>query len=752
METNQPEPSAAASEPAPAVPFGATFAQNAGLGIMVATMVARLLVPTESAAAGETLWLSFLSLVGATVFLLGRWQAGYRFRCDPLLCVFGIVVLGHFVSGMWLYFDIGQGNKRSAVNLVWEWVSLGAMCCVVRRRSAVVGVVLAIVAVVAVQGLWQYHVDFPALRAEYADRISGATDPFTRFQLEQELQAKGIPVSGGGLRLFADRLASLEPLGPFALANTLGGFLAAALAFGLTILFAHNRTIGQRLACLVVLSPIAYCLVLTKSRTAIVAVAAGIVLLIVHRILNRGESKTTSLRAVSWFAGGMIAIVATAVVAAVSSGGLDEQVISESPKSLQYRLMYWQGTIQTLRETPFFGTGPGNFRQRYLGHKLAASSEEILDPHNIFLDAWCNGGLIALIGLFVLIAFLARGVLRVSDKPDDTTSGRTLLFGAITGIIIVFVKKYLMGQDQYFDEGEIVPMQAAQLVAFLVAWPCIRVALRGAAHLTLRSAATIAACVLTVHLLGAGGFSMPAVMQVLLLLIAISVVPIETTLRTRQWVGLTPAIATICVSVLCLFTVIKSMKTDYFIRRGQNETGQIALRNFGEASMADPLTPKPYRQFAKAAFAMARSESLSVDERMELVGKSLAAWKRAQNRDPFSIGDSRNLAMALQYRWELSPPAEQDDELLDAAVEHIQDDVERYPTNPLLHAELAIAQAAAKQIPEAKVSAKRALQLDDINRQNGHEDRFLPFQILSQLDAIEKRSINKPDAGRATEE
>jgi hypothetical protein len=91
-------------------------------------------------------------------------------------------------------------------------------------------------------------------------------------------------------------------------------------------------------------------------------------------------------------------------------------VLTEALKSLQYRLEYWWSSLQVIKEAPVFGVGPGQFRQHYLVHKLPQSSEEIADPHNLLLDAWANGGILALIGLCWLLFELIRGPFKASGS------------------------------------------------------------------------------------------------------------------------------------------------------------------------------------------------------------------------------------------------------------------------------------------------------------------------------------------------
>ena len=406
------------------------LAERFGAGLAIAAMTARLLVPTESASLGDTLWIVVLLLLSATIHAVGRWQAGHRLRFDGFSLAITLIVVGHLVSGVWILST--EGHKRWAVNVMWEWVSLGAMCLVLRRSKAALTVATTMLIVLAGHGIWQYAVDFPALRAEYAAHVSGGGSALDQVRNQRELTLLGIGESESVRRLFADRLASLEPLGPFALANTLGGLLAMVLLLGGASLLGSKRSTGQYVVGVLLLVPVAYCLFLTKSRTAFVATAAGFALFGFRSYLTRNkavkaaDSQPATSGSGRLLATGLIGLTAAVIVAAVATGGLDEQVISESPKSLQYRLMYWQGTINTLRESPLLGTGPGNFRQNYTAHKLPASSEEILDPHNLFLDAWCNGGVIALLGLLVLAGLALRSALvRHPDEPPPTkrTSG-----------------------------------------------------------------------------------------------------------------------------------------------------------------------------------------------------------------------------------------------------------------------------------------------------------------------------------------
>jgi hypothetical protein len=697
----------------------------------MAAMTARLLVPTESAAIGDTLWIVVLLLLAATIHTVGRWQAGHRLQLDGFSVAITVIVVGHLVSGVWIVAT--EGHKRWAVNIMWEWVSLGAMCLVLRRSKAALTVATTMLVVLAGHGIWQYAVDFPALRAEYAGHVSGDGSALDRIRHQRELSLQGIPESESVRKLFADRLASLEPLGPFALANTLGGLLAVALLLGGASLLESKRSIGQYVVGVLVLVPVAYCLFLTKSRTAFVAVLAGFALFGFRRFLNRNkpaEPQPATSGHGRLIATGLIVLTAAIIVAAVATGGLDEQVISESPKSLQYRLMYWQGTINTLRESPLLGTGPGNFRQNYTAHKLPASSEEILDPHNMFLDAWCNGGVIALLGLLILVGLSLRGCLmRHPEEPQPNRTGG--LLAGLCGFGFVLLQQWLTGQER-------VALTLNLAGGFAVAWFAVRYALVPTRH-----AMAIGSIGLMIHLLGAGGFEMPAVMQLTLLLVAATGKTETPATVSRHWRGLIPVPLGVVAIVACLITAaVPVTRVAFLLSRGDMNQGTAALKDYSDAEVIDKLSPEPARRFAKAVHA-------GGDQRYR--GIVLAALMKARGKDPKSFVDHLALGILLRDSADDDEDTESTELRLKSATQHLARAVNRYPTNPQIVGELAIAHEMAGQTEPARKQADRALQLDAINRQNGHIDRYLPEEFLNQLKSLSRRKSKEQAAAASAQ-
>lgn len=715
------------------------LAERLGMGLALAGMTARLLVPTESAAAGDTLWIVGLLFVAASTYCLGRWQQGYRVKLDAFAIALGLIIVGHLVSGFFVFWD--GGHRRGAANVIWEWLSLGATCVVLRRNTAVVHLILAMMVVLAGHGIWQYFYDFPRLRAEYAASVSDSVSPIVAFQARQDLTAQGIPESDAARRLFADRLASLEPLGPFALANTLGGLLATALLLGAALLVGSRRGAARLILGIALMIPIGYCLVLTKSRTAAVGLIAGLLVLGLRQLIVRRRPESPEEEPTRQKSGWLPILVTTSllagvVISGVMSGGLDQEVISESPKSLQYRMQYWQGTIDTLRESPVLGTGPGNFRQHYNVHKLPESSEEILDPHNMFLDAWCSGGMVALLGLLMLLGVVSRQFFRADDGEPQHIPYRLTLIGGLSGFGLVLAQTWLTGQER--------PLLTLSLAGgFVAAWFAVRFALSDLSRRAVSGAGVVAALGLSVHLLGAGGFGMPAVMQVLLLLTAVAIPPVAERLYVRRWVGLAPALGSLCAVFVCVLTGIGPVyRAEFLLARGDTLSGYAALADYGLADRADRWDPEPIRRCGRTLF---EEQNFS---------KALAAFSRARGRDPHAFADERALAIILRADWETRM---WDTDLIEAAVIHMRRAVARYPTSPQLVAELALLQDVARQHldnwqgPTAEETAARALKLQRINEEHGHVDRYLSPELLNQLNSLVERSDDRQGGSSSSE-
>jgi hypothetical protein len=649
---------------------------------------------------------------------------------------------GHVISGVIVLVTSGQ--QRHAANLLAEWLGLGCAWIVLREfvvvpvwRSGLIASMVAMATAAAGLGIWQHQVSLPATAREIGPKIAAVREAMARGETHPfmaDLAAVGVPTSEPGLTLYEKRLRdSREPFALFALANTLGGLLASALVLAVGMLVAVDRRPWRWWVAIAGCGLMAACLILTKSRTASIAVIIGLLNVAASELRRRGWPLG---RMLAWCAGGVGAAVLIAG-AAFATGVWDREVLAEAPKSLGYRWLYWQGTGRLIAEHPLLGVGLGQFRPNYLRVKLPEASEEIADPHNLILEAWVHGGLLAVIGLALcVVAALrwstdfrrwipasAKSSRKVELHPPESSniSGG---WGVVGGGALAFVFMLTTGP---WDDA---------LAAMGLGWAVGVAIWTGLATPSVPDSVAVRAALLTlgVHLLAAGGGGMPAVLLWGLVLFAMSDPSrsVPSSSSVRRWGALAPlAIAGFTTIVLSWPDVEARRLTaagDDAIRRGQSDE---ALRLYDAALERDRWNPDPagraaevWRQRFKA------SSTADTASRIESHISGIASLETASARDPANGHWDHELGL---LRWQLAPTTEQ--YRAAGALIELERASQKSPTNAFWMADAAEAAHEAAQPEQAAQWALRALQQDDLNRRLGHVERWLPDERRQQLEA-----------------
>jgi hypothetical protein len=770
--------------------------------VLAALFAARWMLPAESALAGDTLWLVQLAWGAALLWCWARWRSGEPVvRIGPCEIGLGLLVAGHLLSGAALAF--GGGDLRAAANLCCEWGGLAAGLVLLHQelRDAVsarrwTAGLLCAAGVLAAYGLWQHFVWYPRTANEYrtrrdeldtlvalSEQEATAEQARRRQQLETEFSVQGIPLEGRPRQLWESRLlGSSEPFGLFALANSFAGLLAPASLLLAGCAAGAGRAAGSpsaRRALLVpgvLLALVAACLLLTKSRTAFVGTATGLVWwgavswAARHR-RARGMEGAARREGPTWLPAAIGGALLAGLVALVAwGGGLDREVWSESPRSLRFRLQYWLATASLLRERPLFGAGPGNFRQAYLAHKLPEASEEIADPHDLFLDVWANGGLVALGGLGVLLAWGLRRAWEAGrdegessavslSPPDPATTGAGSSFasalrtavrdpwcvGTVAGPLLAWFGGFLLeGTNEWR-----LPVVAGAVLVALAAW------LRGSESLAPSCGAIGGAFVaLAVHLTGAGGIEMPAVFATLCLPLLLlearrtesasggaSESNVAPSAERASWaIALGPrgfvvlgaaSVAALLLGQRLAFAPTVARRAamiDGFDAhvRGRTEAARAA---YERAAAADAWSAEPWSALAESWFATWRATG---GDDAAVFASGEKAERAAIARDPHSAGPWRRLGEAWTERFARTGIAEHARQ----AAEAYRESVARYPQEATLRADFALALQSAHEPEAARVEAERALALDAIARREGHADRFLPEPLAARVREI----------------
>ncbi len=437
-----------------------------------------------------------------------------------------------FAVWLWLCTALvpGQGNARYAYNGCWQWIAEGILMLAVARlslrfriASSLLALMLACAAGTVAHTGYKYFISMPALRARFA------SDPNSFFD---EL---GIVAGSAESMQFTNRLESLEPLGPFALTNSLAGFMAAWLVFLAVSLSSqrasfsfHTKEQKAKWVSLilgaVLMGGFFVTLLLTKSRSAwLASIVSLLASCIVHPALRqRGWELAKRFR---------ISVAAITTVCVVAIGAVlfrDPMIIAEAGKSMSYRLDYWRGAIALIEAKPSTGYGIANFQENYTRVKVITASESPADPHNFLLETAAAGGLPLLLILVVILVVLFLKMLELSRLPAIDAAnpfqpespllyeGRlAIALGGLVGCLGIFLFGIFLS-----DADSLV----SSFLFVVVTIPVFLMVERLQWIVNSRACAAvclIAASVILIHLLASGGWMQPGLMNSVCVLVGI---------------------------------------------------------------------------------------------------------------------------------------------------------------------------------------------------------------------------------------
>ncbi len=711
------------------------------LGGVTALFVATPLVPSEAAHSGRaaqsglgiTLLMAWFVLCAAFL-ITAALQRNMRLRLGATEIALLVFIALHTLSALVLA-DAGQ--PRQTLNMLWQWIGLGVAYLLVRQvvrtpeeSRAVVVVMIALAVCLSMLGYDQYFRSMPQARRAYA------ADP------DGMLAKAGIIAPEGSVDRvqFENRLNSTEPIATFTLANSLAGFLAPWLLCGLGIAALNwsNRELRMRVAVSAGASVllISGCFVLTKSRSATLAVAFGAAVLIRYGRRNGWHLQWKSVIAVT---GSLAALIALA--AAV--GGLDLLVLTESLKSSLYRLQYWRATVAMILDAPWFGCGPGNFQQSYTAYKLPEASETIADPHNFLLEIWSTAGtpaMLAFLGVLVCFVIQLRSGLSASrsqatpHEPDDIGCVRAVYWGALAGVPFGFISGLVVGyvpDTAMFIVG--LPVAAAVMVS-LHPW-----VLRGRLPAVVLIAS---ACVVLINLSAAGGISFPGVALTFWLLMATALNLSAESRHIREFSRRAAGAIAVAAGLVALlywystFAPVLNLLTMLARANVLQSQGELleAERSLLAATEADSYSAEPWQALAQLRLAM----WLNGPDASHETGFAEAA-RETLNRE------RRSSAAHQAYGdWYLSAfRAKNEQRFLDEAIVGYRRAVELYPNYNLIHAQLAWALQVAGRLDESRAEAEEAVRLDELNP---HREQKLSKQsVFDAPRRFDSQPPNPPD-------
>jgi hypothetical protein len=752
--------------------------RRVALGLFAALVTARPYWPSEvdpdKVSGSGLVWTVAVILVAGLA--IAATLCGGKFRYRLSWTDLAVVTL-MFLVGL---SSVQGTERRLAINLAWEWAGLGFAFVLMRylprtRGESIVlaGALMATAVAISAYGIFQSRVEIPQLQAKYR------SDP------QAVLKDAKVGDDPRQIKAFEDRLGGREVFATFGLANSLACFLVGPLVLGLGIVVSYlaDREASRAwwkdllLGALPLLCLLS-CLILTKSLSAWIGLLVGASILAWHA---RKSLSTRTLLVAAATGGVLVAVVASL---AIAGGRLDRGLLTQAARSLRYRWEYWQGAwgvvtegAQTPRQalgasTFWSGVGPGNFGPHYLLHKLPWSSEEIRDPHNLFLEVWATAGFWAVLALAAALGLAAWNLLgpahaplkkdldkessrkkpsmvsreTVSTLTSDTAAGPPvrlgwLLLSSAMGLTMVF----LVGQFNLFQNDLLV-----RWLVMVAGWALAVLLGRGLCRAAPWTASAFGAAVLAivVSLLASGGIGFQSVALCLWMLVALGL-----NLRGDRPCGRLHevesrlpgfALALLWAALAGSFAgaVLPFWRCEAALAQADDALAHLppnyerAQAAYEYAEQADRFNPRPWLGDAYLQLLIwnargSRPEDLRWKKIPALILKAASgdrnpsSWtlhsERAQITRELLSKVGHSLTPQETITWQGS------------IVEASRKASLLYPTNATLHARLALASATIQMYQDAVDEAKEALRLDEITP---HPDKKLTDKTREELKAL----------------
>ena len=209
--------------------------------------------------------------------------------------------------------------------------------------------------------------------------------------------------------------------GPFAQSTTFGRYLMFLLVFGVGVFRYLSGRLRAAMAVLLGLSFVF--LFLTNTRSAILGVAIG---LVVVALVQRSKRMLVAL--------GLIAVLGVALLPAVGDRFAqlaDAREVGGAPtgNTLAWRLGYWSEIVPLANRNPVTGIGP-NMTQ--------FQTDEAKKPHNDFLRAYVETGVVGLLAYVAMVVLLLHAGLQALRRAPPGTLARGVAAGNL-GCAVAFV-------------------------------------------------------------------------------------------------------------------------------------------------------------------------------------------------------------------------------------------------------------------------------------------------------------------------
>jgi O-Antigen ligase len=439
------------------------------------------------------------------------------------------------------------------------------------------------------------------------------------------------------------------------------------------------------------------------------------------------------------------------------TGRMDLLVLTESTKSLQYRVEYWVATWAIIRQARhwLWGIGPANFSYYYMQFKLPQASEEISDPHNQLLEVWVTAGILALVAFSAAVLLAIWRMTRdEKHEPQRLTDYEIFAIGSVQAQILgysaaAFIMAPVLGGWNLFQE-DLLRRWLVLLGGWGIGWLLCRSVL---ARCQIRAEHLAAALVaISVTWLAAGGVGFPSVSMLFWFMLAMGLNLSEPGWRmakTRvvfdiKLLRFLPIAA--CVAVLGGFLGVaipfwkaelaRSTATDLLNRPSPNFGA--ARQQILQAMSADPKDASSALKLADLEYQAWVVGGAKANEFDVAWAKISAAYHSALTppRNPLAVTIWRREASFIDQLIKLhgdriAPQTQL--KLLGERAKCLRTAARLYPNLASIWADLAEIDAALGLANEANTEAARAIELSNLMP---HADKKLDDATMARMQAI----------------
>lgn len=307
---------------------------------------------------------------------------------------------------------------------------------------------------------------------------------------------RGQAVDDPATENFERRMRSRNAFGYLAHPNVAASIMAAGAAAALLLAAAAVRDGKPAAAGLsFTLAGIAvFGVWLTGSVGALAALGAGL-LAVVPAALRWPAKRCFRILAVA-YVGGILALLAIGIARGTLPG-----------ESLAFRWEYWTAAARALPDAGVSGLGRENFVTAHVRHKPPTATEEVRNPHNLWISLWIELGPLGFIAGAVLLAAAVWAASRAATDGtgDSQTSATRIARSEAAWIAVAVIGLHAVFSGTPFDKPGIPVLWFAELAllwatAYVLAVCALAVATENARAARIAALGGVAAAaVLLVH-------------------------------------------------------------------------------------------------------------------------------------------------------------------------------------------------------------------------------------------------------------